>query len=168
VITAQNQNSLNSLSSSRSLARSLARAFSLSLSLSLSLSDYSSTCPWAITHHKVRKWLRAPLHLHLQHDSAGLAAIDSTCKHCGRYSQSLETRESVVVCLCLCVSMCSDVLGPLSLRISGYASSGTSAFSLHLMPSRLAAGAILTHSGSSAAPPPPPTPSHGQNPSKIT
>ena len=57
--------------------------------------------------------------------------------------------------------MCSDVLGPLSLRTSDYVSSGTSAFSLRLMPSRLAAGAILTHSGSSAAPPPPPTPSHG-------
>jgi hypothetical protein len=67
----------------------------------------------------------------------------------------------VVVCLFLCVNMCSDVLGPLSLRTSGSASSGTSAFSLHLMTSRLAAGAILTHSGSSAAPPPSPTPSHG-------
>jgi hypothetical protein len=71
------------------------------------------------------------------------------------------SRSRVVVCLCLCVSIYSDVLGPLSLRTSGYASSGTSAFSLHLMPSRLAAGAILTHSGSSAAPPPSPTPSHG-------
>ncbi len=55
--------------------------------------------------------------------------------------------EAVVVCLCLCVSMCSDVLGPLSLRTSGYASSDTSAFSLRLMSSQLAAGAILTHSG---------------------
>ena len=63
--------------------------------------------------------------------------------------------------MCLCVNVCSDVLGPLSLRTSGYASSGTSAFSLLFMPSRPAAGVILTHSGSSAAPPPPPTLFHG-------
>jgi hypothetical protein len=39
------------------------------------------------------------------------------------------------LCVCVCVNMCSDVLEPLSLRTSSYASSGTSAFSLLLMPS---------------------------------
>jgi len=62
---------------------------------------------------------------------------------------------------CLCVSMCSDILGTLSLWTSGYASSGTLAFSLRLMPPRPAADAALTHTGSSGALHPALLPFHG-------
>ncbi len=62
---------------------------------------------------------------------------------------------------CLRVSMCSDILGSLSLRTSGYASSGTLAFSLRRMPPRPAADDALTQTGSSAALHPALLPLHG-------
>ena len=65
---------------------------------------------------------------------------------------------------CLRVSMCSDILGSLSLLTSGYASSGTLAFSLRRMPPRPAADAALTHTGSSAALHPTLLPFHGPIP----
>ena len=50
-----------------------------------------------------------------------------------------------VLCVwCLCVSMCSDVVGSLSLWTSGYASSCTLVFSLRLMSSRPVADDTLT------------------------
>ncbi len=45
-------------------------------------------------------------------------------------------------CVCLCVNACSEILGLFSPWISGYAFSSTLAFSLRLVPSRLAVGAI--------------------------
>jgi len=45
------------------------------------------------------------------------------------------------VCVCLCVIVCSEILGLFSPWISGYAFSSTLAFSLRLMPLRLAVGA---------------------------
>ena len=62
--------------------------------------------------------------------------------------------------------MCSDILGS---RVSqppnsGYASSGTLAFSIRRMPLRPATDDALTHTGSSAALRPAPLPSHGPIP----
>jgi hypothetical protein len=84
--------------------------------------------------------------------------------------QWIRQPEAAWVCVwCLCawclrVSMCSDILGSLSLRTSGYVSSGTLAFSLRLMPPRPAADAALTHTGSSAAVHPTLLPFHGPIP----
>jgi len=54
----------------------------------------------------------------------------------------------------MCVNVCSEVLGLLSPWISGYAFSSTLAFSLRLMPFRLAVGANPCVPGPSASPPP--------------
>ena len=54
----------------------------------------------------------------------------------------------------MCVNVCLEVLGLLSPWISGYAFSSTLAFSLRLMPLRLAVGATPSFPGPSAPPPP--------------
>ena len=92
--------------------------------------------------------------LHLWWSSSAATDRGSWCRSSAVVSRG-------VWCRSICYRDLWSVFGPLSLRNSGCAFSGTSAFSLRLMSSRLEAGTILTHSGSSASPPPPPTSSHG-------
>ena len=72
------------------------------------------------------------------------------------------------VCVCVVfVFACKYVLGHSRVSRppnSGYASSGTLAFSLRRMPPRPATDDALTHTGSSAALRPAPLPSHGPIP----
>jgi hypothetical protein len=71
-----------------------------------------------------------------------------------RQPKPRDVLHDVCVLVCECVNMCSEVLGLLSPWISGYAFSSTLAFSLRLMPFRLAVGATTSSPGPSAPPPP--------------